>query len=141
MTPLLTAIQSKFTSTSTITSVVTGGLHLSEAAEGTSLPFAELDVVYANTDTRFGVSQRPYDCEIQFKVYADSAANAMADIALITAAFDDVELSLGTGKQFFVNRTSEPYCFRSTEDEHVQRGSDVNPIYCAIVTYQYACHG
>lgn len=141
MTPLLTAIQTKFTSTTNITQVITGGLHLSEAAEGTALPFAELDVVYANTDTRFGTSQRPYECEIQFKVYAADAASAMTDMGLITAAFDDVELSLGTGKQFFTNRTSEPYCFRASEDMHVQRGSDVNPVYCSVVTYQYACHG
>jgi hypothetical protein len=130
MKQLLTAIQTKWNATTTITSVVTGGLTL-DSSPSTSLPYAVLTPISSPLED--GYSGTPHSIErVQLMVIGRGAATVGGYMDVVTAAFDETALTLGSGTNFWMERLTSPRPIQCPKDDF---GEDV---WAWVVEYSYA---
>jgi len=96
MLPLLNAIYSYFTSNSTLTTALPGGLHRDQAAEGTALPYAVSTVLASAIEYGYLGACRS-TVTIRFSIFGvgHDASGALAQT--FVSQFDDQLLTLGDG--------------------------------------------
>ena len=137
MQALLNAIATKFSTTSSITSAITGGLHLDEAKDSTAMPYMTYTVMAAPTNWGFGIKTAAVT--IRFDLYYTAADTALTKLAAFTAVFDDFLPTLSSGTVFDSMRDSGPTLMLVPfDDRNVERDSNVARVYRASVEYRYS---
>jgi len=108
MLPLLNAIYSFFTSNSTLTTALPGGLHRDQAAEGTPMPYVVSSVLQSQIEYGYLGACR-CDVTIRFSVFAPGHDASGTLAQTLIAQFDDHILSLADGTtNDSVTRLTEP---------------------------------
>ena len=131
MLSLLNAIFSSFTSNSTLTAALPGGLHRDQAAEGPALPYVVSTVLQSTIEYGYHGACRS-DVSIRFNVFGvgHDASGTLAQT--LVSQFDDQLLSLTDGAvNDSVTRLTDPI---PKLHRHDASGNDV---WEWSVTYEY----
>lgn len=146
MSPLLAAIITKFGATAGITALVpnqtsgTISCFEGEAIVGSVMPYFTFHVITSPTNPVFGGNYR-YTATIQFVCMTVGSGASLAGATAMKAftdAFDDVLLTLTTGKNFDSLRTSEPWPLPSSAD--VNRNETDARVSAWAVTYDFSVY-
>lgn len=124
MTPLLTGIYSIYNGSAALKAVLTGGLHLEVAPQGTSQPYATYFIVAGRPDYWF--TKVDEYISVQFDIYASSDSARTAVYDALTLLYDDSRPSATGYTSIIMARTGQ----------QLLREGDQNQIYRAIVEYQ-----
>jgi|ERR1051326_2551445 hypothetical protein len=129
MLELTDALRTRFDSQ--IGTNIVGGYWAGLVGEGKAFPFVVMDEISAPIDWRYGNASL-YDAQIQFAVYGAGKAATAAKMALVTACYDNVILTLASGKMVSATRLTEPIStFQGKNDD----GED---IWQYVTTYRFS---
>jgi len=145
---LLTAIISKIGATSTLTTRYGTRYYLNTVPEGTAFPFLVVSVLAAPRIENYGGTAH-YDATVQFSVFeqADGTAgaerNALTGIALVTAAFDGVALTIAGGTNIDTYRENEPIAelqpgFNPIGSDNLEKSETVTNVAAAHAVYRFS---
>jgi len=129
LSPLLTALRTKFTATGALTTAFGGGYHLDEAPAGTAMPYLVATVIGAPTDHKYGGVCRA-DIQIQFTGYGLADA-LLAAMETFCATFDEFVPTLSAGALTNTRRLGEPIPRLEEKDE------DGNDVYRCDLVYEF----
>ncbi len=111
MIQLLNAIQAAFTGNGALTAVFPGGIHRDIAPEGTAFPYVVTSVIASPTRTMYGQAKRT-DTSIRFSAVGEGHNATGTAMDALTAAFDDVTLTLSSQQNCNVLRMGDPIPLR-----------------------------
>jgi hypothetical protein len=101
------------------------------AIEGTALPFIVQTVIATPSTLKYGGVQRS-ECRYQFAIYAGGGKSAaLLKAKTFTDVFDDLILTLATGKNVNTMRMNEPMARLESRD------ANGNEVWQATVEYEF----
>ncbi len=140
MNTLEVAINAKFAATSALYNAFTGNtrgdgskaIYWDEADKGVTQPYLVLQQLSANTTSRYGgvLYSEPV---IRFKSVAVGRRDAIANIELVIAAFDETILTLSSGRINNVTRLGDP-----VTTMYPPENADGATEFESVVDYQYS---
>jgi hypothetical protein len=107
MQALLDAINTKFTTTTALTSAFPGGYSRERAPETTAMPYVVSTLIAAPSQAVYGTTRhsQPY---IRFSAVGIGHDAILALIETFCGVFDDVILTLSSGQNYDSQRVTEP---------------------------------
>lgn len=132
LSPLLTALHTKFATTSSLTSAFPGGFHLEEAPEGTAMPYLVYTVIAGPTDQMYGGVTRD-DVQIQFTGWGIDGAALLGAVETFYGVLDAFVPALGSGNGAVSNcrRLNIPLPRLEAKDQ------DGNDTYQCYASYEF----
>jgi len=124
MQALLTGIYSRYNTVNDFNTACTGGLHLEEAPQGTSIPYATFSLITARPDYYF--SGLHEIATIQFDIYAASNVSRQDLYTKLTALFDNCRPTVAGYTSLIMKRTNQ---------QSIREGEQ-SDIYRYIVEYE-----
>lgn len=148
MNNLLAAIITKIGATAALTTRYGTRYYLNSVPEGTALPFLVVSVLNAPRTESYGNTAH-YTAQVQFSVFEEADAtsgaekNALTGIALVTAAFDGITLTISGATNIDLYRENEPIATlqpgtNPTGPDNLEKSENVTNVAAAHAVYQIA---
>ncbi len=130
MKKLTEAIYTKWTSTSDLTTNISGGLFFDQVITGSSKPYCRYSIVNGSSDYTFGTSPELEETRIQFDIYGLGANAIMALQDKLHSAYDNVLLTISGESVYGATRINQ-WCRLDSRDENNDE------IYHAMSEYRF----